>query len=1145
MASSPKTIFKDFGLTHWALKNATTVLVFTVLISIAGLISYLSLPREALPDVAAPEVFITTRYPGNSAEDIENLITRPLEKKIKKISGVDKITSTSQAGFSAIDVKFTFDVDPDQALREVKDKIDEATSDRNFPQDLPAKPHAIKLDFSELRPILNVNLSGEFSTAQLKDYAEYLQDKIEQLPEISAADIRGLQDQEVEVAIDLVALMAHNVSFRKVIQAIKNENMTISAGDLKEGGIRRTVRVVGEINAPQELERIVVKKARDKVTYLRDIATIRFQDKEPESFARQFGQPVVMLDVKKRRGANQIIAADKIKQIIEAARQDYFPPSLRVNITNDMSQRTRKQVADLENNIISGVILVVVVLMFFMGFRNALFVGIAIPLSMLISFVVLHAMGAALNMMVLFSLILALGMLVDNGIVIIENIYRYREEGYGPFEAARYGVGEVAWPIITSTATTLAAFLPLAMWPDIIGEFMKFLPITLIIVLSSSLFVALVINPVFALRFMRLAGEEDTENGAVSFRKWWLITLLGLIVLALRWVLPSDVSLFLRHAVTAFGLLTALTGFLVIAYQTVVLRAIHWFLEKGLPAIENLYEKTLRFALRGKNPRRFVGGTVLLLIISALLMRAFPPPVSFFPLTKPDQIYVYIEFPVGTDITVTDSFTQQTYRKIRHYFASRNLDSVVTSIIEQVGEGAGDPRQGPMGGTTPHRAKIVIDFHEKKDLWGINTSAILNDIRQLVGHYAGIKITVDKNQMRPPMGLPINIELTGQDYDLLLHTALAVRDFINRSHIPGIENLLLDVDKNKPELTITVDREKAGQLGLSTAQIGDALRTALYGKEADRFKQGEDDYPINVRLQRAYRYDRRQLLNLPIIFRNQQTGKLVTIPASAVVSERATVAFSAIKRKNLSRVINLSSNVLEGYRAPEVVRAIEAKLARFPFPQGISYRMTGEQEEMQKNFSFLSKALMIAIFLIFLILVTEFNSLKQPFIILSTVVLSLIGVLLGLLIFQLDFIVVMTMIGIIALAGIVVNNAIVLIDYTNLTVDRLRLKAHLKEEDPTPYPMLYEAAVIAGKTRLRPVLLTAITTIFGMIPLALGMNIDFIHLLTDLDPEFYLGGANTAFWGPLARAVIFGLTFATFLTLVIVPSMYMMWGKRR
>ncbi len=1141
-----KAIYKDFGLTNWALRNATTVLIFTGLISIAGLLSYISLPREAFPDVAAPEVFITVQYPGHSAEDIENLITRPIEKKLKKISGIDKITSTSQAGLAAIDVQFLFEVDPDQALREVKDKIDEATSDRNFPQDLPAEPHAQKLDFSELRPILNINLSGPFSSTELKRYAEYLQDRIEQLPEISAADIRGLQDKEVEVAVDLTALAAHNVSLQKVINAIRNENLTVSAGDLKEGGIRRTVRVVGEIERPEDLRRIVVKKARDKVTFLGDIAEVRFQDQEAQSFARQFGQPVVMLDVKKRRGANQIAAADKIRQILDDAQARYFPNNLQVSITNDMSQRTRQQVADLENNIISGVILVVVVLMFFMGFRNSLFVGVAIPLSMLISFAVLSFIGATLNMMVLFSLILALGMLVDNGIVIIENIYRYREEGYSPFEAARYGVGEVAWPIITSTATTLAAFLPLAMWPGIIGKFMKFLPITLIIVLASSLFVALVINPVFALRFMRLANPHEAEHSSSgrSLRKWWAIWLIGAVVFAGRWAVPTS-EVFLRKFVTAAGMLMALAGLSVIAYHHAVLPAIRWFLRRGLPAIERRYERTLRFALRGHNPKWYFGGTVALLFISFALLRAFPPHIDFFPQTKPDQIFIYIEFPVGTDITVTDSLTRAIYRTIDAYFDERNLDSAVTSIIEQVGEGTTDPRQGPAPGKTPHRAKIVIDFHEQKDEWGINTSEILNDIRARIGRYAGVKITVDKNQMRPPMGLPINIELIGDDYDQLLSTALDVKRYIDESHIPGIENLIPDVDKNKPELTLTVDREKAGRLGLSTAQVGDALRTALYGKEADRYLEGEDDYPINVRLKTQDRYDRRRLLDVPIVFRNQESGKLVSVPASAVLHEHPTVAFSRIKRRDLHRVINLSSNVLEGYRAPEIVRAIDQKLKEYPFPEGITYRMTGEQEEMKKNFAFLQRALLIAVFLIFLILVTEFNSVKQPFIILSTVILSLIGVLLGLVIFQMDFIVVMTMIGIIALAGIVVNNAIVLIDYANLTIERRRTEAGLAEDVPTPPHMLYESVVEAGKTRLRPVLLTAITTIFGMLPLALGLNIDFIGLVTDLNPHFYVGGSNVAFWGPLARAVIFGLTFATFLTLVIVPAMYMMWGKRR
>ncbi len=1137
-----KSIYKEFGLTNWALKNATTVLIFTLLISIAGLLSYLSLPRESFPDVAAPEIFVTTQYPGHSAEDIENLITRPIEKKIKKISGVDKITSTSQAGMSAINVQFSFDVDPEQALREVKDKIDEATSDRNFPQDLPAKPHAQKLDFSELRPILNINLSGPFSADQLKRYAEYLQDRIEQLPEISAADIRGLQDKEVEVAIDLMAMAAHNVSFRKVIQAIQNENITISAGDIKEGGLRRTVRVVGEIRHPQELAGIVVKKARDKITLLGDIATIRFQYQESESFARQFGQPVVMLDIKKRRGANQIDAADKIRDIIRQAQLDYFPSTLEISITNDLSQKTRKQVADLENNIISGVILVVGVLMFFMGFRNSLFVGIAIPLSMLISFVALSMMGATLNMVVLFSLILSLGMLVDNGIVIIENIYRYREEGYSAREAARYGVGEVAWPIITSTATTLAAFLPLALWPGIIGEFMKFLPITLIIVLSSSLFVALVINPVFSFRFMQLTSADARET-AISLRKWWGILILGLIIFTTRWITPADVE-WVRRFVTAAGWLLTLTGGGVILYQRVVLPMIRWFLHQGFPFIERIYEKTLRLALRNHNPHWFFAGTVALLLASFALLRAFPPHIDFFPQTKPDQIFVYIEFPIGTDILITDSFTQSIYRTITGYFSEHHLDSAVISIIEQVGAGTTDPRQGPAPGKTPHRAKIVIDFHDNKDEWGINTSQILNDLRARIGQYAGIKITVDKNQMRPPMGMPINIELSGNDYDLLLRTALDIKRYLDESHIPGIEGLVPDVEKNKPELVVTVDRQKAGRLGLSTAQIGNVLRTALYGKEANRFKQGEDDYPINVRLQERYRYNRRSLMDLPITFRNQETGKLVAVAASSVIHEQPTVAFNLIKRRGLRRVINLSSNVLEGYRAPEIVKAIDQKLKDYPFPEGVTYRMTGEQEEMQKNFAFLRRALLIAVFLIFLIMVTEFNSIKQPFIILSTVILSLIGVLTGLVAFQMDFIVVMTMIGIIALAGIVVNNAIVLIDYANLTVERHRLQNGLSEDDPTPKNLLYESVVEAGKRRLRPVLLTAITTIFGMLPLAFGLNIDFIGLLTDLAPHFYIGGSNVAFWGPLARAVIFGLTFATFLTLVIVPAMYMMWGKR-
>ncbi len=1132
-----KKIYKQFALSTGALKNVNTVKLLIALLAIGGFLAYVGMPREAFPDIAAPEVFVSTPYPGNSAEDIENLITRPLETEFKKIKGIDEIKSTSKSGFASIDVKFTFDVDPDKALSDVKDKIDDAMGDREWPKDLPQNPKAMKLDFSELKPIMNVNISGDYKPSKLKKFAEYLQDKIEQLPQISAADIRGVQDKEVEIAVDLNQMVSRNISFNSIEQSIKNENLTISAGDIKEGGIRRNVRVIGEIKNPKQLENIIIRKAKDKVTYLKDVASIIYKQQDAESYAREFGKPVVMLDIKKRSGANQIEASDEIKKIISKTEKNVFPKNVHISITNDLSNKTRTQVSDLENSIILGMLLVIGVLMFFMGFRNSLFVGIAIPLSMLMSFLVLSILGVTLNTMVLFALVLALGMLVDNGIVIIENIYRFRQEGHKPFEAAKYAVGEVAWPIIASTATTLAAFIPLAFWPGIIGEFMKYLPITLIIVLSSSLFVALVINPVLTLEYMKT--EEKSLPKKKVFRNFAIYLVLGIISFALKQLVISKY----QGTVNAIGLMLVLLAIWQLLYHLLLVNIIKWFQETFLPWLEVVYEKILRVALRGKNVYLFFFGTVLLLIFSGALLKIIPPKISFFPLTQPNQIYVYIAHPVGTDIEVVDGFTQDITHKIEKYFKDKNYDYLLTSIIEQVGEGTGDPQKGAQGGKTPNQSKIILDFVDAQYRKGVNTSLILNDIRELIKGHAGIKVSADKDQHKPPTGAPIDLELTGDDYDELLKEAYKVKKYLNDANIPGIENLQIDVDKNKPELPIIIDREKAGRLGIKTGQVGMALRTSIYGKEVDRFKEGDDDYPINVRLSNQYRYNRQDLLNQHIVYRDQQSGKIVSVPISAFATMKSTSSFSAIKRKDLKRVIAITSNVLEGYNANDIVQKLGVRMQNYDMPHDISYAFQGEQKEMKKNMSFLSKALMIAVFLIFLILVSQFNSMTTPFIIMITVVLSMIGVFLGLIIMRQDFIVVMTMIGIISLAGIVVNNAIVLLDFTQLTIKRKRLEQDIPEDQSSPQSLIYDSLVKAGKIRLRPVLLTAITTVLGMIPLAIGLNIDFIGLFTHFDPNIYMGGENVAFWGPIAKAIINGLTFATFLTLVIVPVMFFIQFK--
>lgn len=1132
---------KEFGLSSLSVGNRTTVLVLTVFIFISGFIAYNNMAKESFPEVVVPEIYIGTAYPGNSPLDIEKLITRPIEKEINAISGVDEIISTSVQGHSSIQVKFNFSITPDEALRKVKDKVDIAKSDADFPQDLPADPNVFEMNISELMPIMNINLSGDFAIDQLNDYAEYLEDKIEDLPEITAVDIRGVTEKEVAVSLDLHKLEAMQISYDDVAQAIGNENVTISGGDVEVGDYRRNVRILGEFENMDQIRDVVVKRDKGNIVYLKDISTISFGEKEKESYARDYLNPVVMVDVKKRAGENLLDASDKIREIVEEAQATIFPDNLNISITNDQSTNTRRQLDELENSIIFGMLLVVSVLLFFLGLRNAIFVGIAIPLSMLTSFVVLGAFGVTLNMMVLFGLVLALGMLVDNGIVVVENVYRLMDEGLSSIEAAKVGVGEVAWPIIASTATTLAAFVPLMFWPGIMGQFMFFLPATLIIVLGSSLFVALVINPVLTSLFMKV-GEPKVNTKRV-LRRAALMIIIGLPLAIYAY--SEDIGW-----LTAIGNLLLIFGLMGFGNIYLLNPATGTFQKQIIPWMENRYESFLGHVLKGKNPIYYFVGTFVLLLFSGALLGIFPPKVLFFPENEPQYLNVFIENPIGTTIERTNEIThkieQEVIEIVGQYIVEENGQKhnfLVESVIGQVGKGASDAQRGPALGNTPHKGRVSVQFVEFKERRGISTNQVMTDIRDALKKYPGTQITVSKNENGPPQGLPVNIELSADDYHMLMDQALAVKQFIDDAEIGGIEELKLDVDAGKPEMPIRIDRDKARRLNLSTAQIGNALRTSLYGSEVSTYKEGEDDYEINIRLAEAYRRNPEALLNQKITFRDQSDGKIKQVPISAVASIERSSTFSAVKRIDLDRIITIGSNVLDGYNPTKVVQNIKNTLKDYPVPDGMTIRYTGQQEEQADEMAFLSQALFIAFFLIVLIIVMQFNSISAPFMIGSSVIFSLIGVLLGLLIFQMEFVIMMTMIGVISLAGIVVNNAIVLIDYTNLIRARRREDLGLEEAGDLPFREVYSAIVQGGKTRLRPVLLTAITTILGLLPLAMGINVNFFSLLTDYDAEFYMGGDNVMFWGPMSWTIIFGLTFATFLTLVIVPVMYLILAR--
>lgn len=1125
--SLPKRVQKSFGLTNLSLDNSTSVFILLFILVLMGVMAYVSLPKELFPEIKMPTVYVSTPYPGNSPLDIENLVTRPIEKEISTIKGVKTLKSTNIQDYSAIIVEFNTDENIDDALQDVKDAVDRSKKD--LPNDLPTDPSVKEIDFSEF-PILNINLSGDFSLENLKDFAEKLEDDIESLSEINKVELKGLLEREIKINVDLLKMETNEISFSDIESAIANENISMAGGEVLMGNTKRSIRLQGEFSDPMEMGDVIVKHEKGNIVALKEIADIINGYKDSESFARMNGFPVVSLDVIKKSGENLLDATDKIGLILEKAKATYLPANLDIKITNDQSQQTRDQLKNLENSIIAGVILVVLVLLFFLGIRNALFVGLAIPLSMFMSFLILSAMGVSINMVVLFALILALGMLVDNAIVVIENIYRlFDEEGYSPYEAAKQGVGEVAVPIIASTATTLAAFFPLLFWNDLMGEFMKFIPMTLIIVLSSSLFVALVINPVIAATLMK--KQDDSKK--VNFGKAYTI----ISVLAILSVL------FYVWGVFAMGTILAIAAILGILDIHLIQPFAIFFRNRILASIERAYLRILRFSIESWKPIMLLAGTFLLLVFSIKYMGYKSPKVEFFPVNQPKYINIFIETPIGSDINFTDSITQMFEKDLSGILEPHK--DVVESVISNVGAGTSDPGEGPSMGNTPHKARITVSFIEYEFRKGTNTSEVMRSISDKLTNLPGVKISVEKNNEGPPTGKPINLEITGENFEELLAISEEVNLRIDRANIPGIEGIKMDLELGKPELILTIDRVKARRLGISTAQIGGTIRTALFGKEISKFKDGEEEYPVQLRLKRDSRNNVSDLMNQKITFRDQSSGKIVQVPISSIASYSYSSSYGSVKRKDMDRAVTLFSNVIEGYNATEINDALKEVLSDYPIPMGYEYKFTGEQEEQAKTMSFLIKALMIAILIIALILVSQFNSIVKPFIIILSVLFSTIGVFLGISFFEMDFVVIMTGIGIVSLAGIVVNNAIVLIDYIELIKRMKREQLGLGPTDMLPKKEAYEAIVEGGKTRLRPVLLTAITTILGLLPLATGMNIDFIGFLSNLDANIYFGGDNATMWGPMAWTVIFGLTFATFLTLVIVPVMYVITERFR
>ncbi len=1092
--------FKEFALTTFAVGHRTSVVILFVFITVAGFVSYLNIPKESAPQIAIPLLVVNTVYPGVSPADIETLVTRPLEDELNTISEVREMTSTSTEGYSSITVEFATSVNMDEALQKVREKVDLARPE--LPSDAE-EPSIMEIDISEM-PIMQVNLAGEYGLVRLRELAEELQDRLEQIPQVLRVDLQGGLEREVKVDVDLPRLKYYSLALTDVVDAIRNENVNIPGGSIEVGAANYLVRVDGEFVDPAVIEDLVVGTFDGRAVYVRDLAQVEFGFADRTSYARLDGRPVITLSVVKRAGENIIEAAEQVKAVI-AEMEAEFPPTTQVSITSDESQDIHQMVSSLENNIVSGLILIVAVLLFFLGVRTSVFVALAIPTSMLLSFVVLAALGITMNMVVLFSLILALGMLVDNAIVIVENIYRYMEEGWSSVMAARKATGEVALPVVAATATTLGAFLPLMFWPDVVGEFMRYLPLTLIVTLSSSLFVALVILPTLCAIFMEVEGRPKRPMTRTARRSLVALAVVGFAGVALVNVL------------TAVLLVATVLG-LYVLHRFVLDRAGTWFQARGLPRIIQSYEGGLRWALGHRAV--VLGLSAVVFVGTFAVFVPFNHGIEFFPEGfPPSQILVDIETPVGTRAQVTDELTRRLEDQARGVSGFDDVESMVATV----GTGGAAMFGGGTSGAE-NRAQItlaMLDYQDRRQ----DSFLTLARVQEELGlGLAGAEIRTDAPDPGPPGGPPVNIEIVGYDPAVLKELSDQVLNILRSAPVADrLSGLESDMDDARPELSVHVDREKAALYGLSTAEVGHAIRGAIQGVEAARYRTGNDEFDIMVRLARQYRSEISALEELVVMADGGDQ-----IPLLSVADWEVGEGLGSIRRKDMDRMATISSDVRAGYNQNAVLREVMATLADFraeEIPVGYDLRYTGQLEDQDDAQEFLTTAFLIALMLIGFILVSQFNSVVKPVIILTSVIMSTVGVVLGLLVFQMPFVIIMTGVGIISLAGIVVNNAIVLIDYIDI----------LRERDGMDRR---EALVQGGMTRFRPVVLTAITTALGLVPLAIGLNFDYFGLYGSLNPELYWGGEQAAWWSPMAIAVIVGIIFATVLTLVVVPVMY-------
>ncbi|HEX5153804.1 MAG TPA: efflux RND transporter permease subunit [Parafilimonas sp.] len=1119
--------FKQFKPTSWSVTNKTAMYLIIIFCSVWGIIRFTSTPKESFPDIVIPTIYIQTIYVGNSPKDVENLVTKPIEKQIKGITGakINKITSTSQQDYSAIVIEFDTEVKVDVALQKVKDAIDKSKQD--LPTDLTQQPTALEVSFSDF-PIMYVNISGNYDVQRLKKYADDMQDELENLSQLNRVDIVGAPEREFQINVDRKRMEAAGVSFDDISNAVAAENHDITGGLLQVGDMKRTLQVRGQFKTYFDIQKIVIRNIHGNPVYLKDIAEIKDTLKTSESYARLDNNKVITLNIIKRSGENLIETSEAVKEAVANMQQTEFPKDLKVVITGDQSKRTENSFTDLVNSIVIGFILVLVILMFFMGVVNAFFVALSVPLSMFIAFVFLPfadliiGSHVTLNFMVLFALLFGLGIIVDDAIVVIENTHRIFTQSNGKLNStisAKMAAGEVFVPVLAGTLTTLAPFFPLLFWPGIIGKFMIYLPAMLIFTLAASLIVAFLMNPVFAVDFMnREEGRKEPRSAIFRKPSFWIFVLLGILLDVFGATFAGNI------------LLTILV--LIVLNRYIFEDLIHAFQNRALPWIMSHYENLLRWALKGRRPVGLLVGTFVLMVVSFAFFGMRQVPVVFFPQGDPNQIYVYLKLPVGTDVKYTDSITQELEKKVYHVLGMDNgkKNPVVESVISNVAIGANDPNSGDQSAHS-ELGRIQVSFVEFAQRNGVGTRPYLDSIRATLKNIPGAQIAVDQEQGGPPTDPPVNIEIASEDFDDLTKTATSLKNYLDSIQVPGVEELKMDIDLTNPEITLNIDREKANTEGLSTYQIGNEIRTAVFGREVSKVKEGEEEYKIQLRDKEKELASLTDLLNMNITFRSP-TGSIKTLPIGTFVHVDYTSTVGSVKRKKYKRVITLTSNILSGYTTTTVNQQLTNYIQNFKQkPDNVTISQTGESAQQAETAGFLGQALLITLMLILLILVLQFNSVSKPIIILTEIVFSIIGVAIGFAFTRMEVSIVMTGIGIVGLAGIVVKNGILVIEFS----DELRARG-LKTR---------EAVIQAGKTRIIPVLLTALAAILALIPLAVGFNINFVSLFSELKPNIYFGGDNTVFWKPLSWTIIYGLAFAFFMTLVIVPGMYLIAERLR